>query len=89
MAGTMMTMTDPQIIVAELCEMLQRYNTEKLQLSADTNLASDLNIDSVEVMDLVMEIEDKYNIDIPINLLTEVERVRDLAKIVTDRMEEK
>lgn len=69
--------------------MLQRYNTEKLDLNADTSLASDLNIDSVEVMDLIMEIEDKYNVDIPINLLTEVERVRDLAKIVNDRMEGK
>ena len=84
-----MTMADPQVIVAELCAMVQRYNTEKLDLNADTSLASDLNIDSVEVMDLIMEIEDKYNVDIPINLLTEVERVRDLAKIVNDRMEGK
>ncbi len=39
-----MTKADPQTIVAELCEMLQRYNTEKLKLSGDTTLASDLNI---------------------------------------------
>lgn len=82
-------MNDPQTIVAELCEILQRYNTKNLQLNGETNLASDLNIDSVEVMDLIMEVEDKYNVDIPINLLADVERVHDLAKIVADRMEGK
>ncbi|MDZ3837412.1 MAG: acyl carrier protein [Rhodospirillales bacterium] len=79
---------DPDVgsIVSDLCGMLQRYNKEQIPLGADTSLGSELNIDSVEVMDLIMEIEDKFNIDIPINLISDVERIEDLAKLVDDRM---
>jgi acyl carrier protein len=33
-------------------------------------------------MDLIMAIEDKYDISIPINLLSEVRTIGDLARIV-------
>ena len=74
-------------VVAELCGMLQQYNKEGIELTATTNLGSELNIDSVEVMDLIMEIEDKFDIDIPINLVSDIERIEDLAKLVCQRME--
>lgn len=79
---------DPDLvsIVSDLCDMLQRYNKEQIPLSAETSLGAELNIDSVEVMDLIMEIEDKFNIDIPINLISDVERIEDLARLVDDRM---
>ena len=68
-------------IVGELCELLQKYNKEGIELTAATNLGSDLDIDSVEVMDLIMEIEDKFDIDIPINLVSDIERIGDLANL--------
>jgi acyl carrier protein len=34
-----------------------------------------------------MEIEDKFDIDIPINLVSDIERIGDLAKLVCQRME--
>ena len=70
----------------ELCSLLQRHNKSGAELSENTALGADLNVDSVEIMDLVMEIEDKFDIVIPINQLSDVESVRDLAKIVHDRM---
>ena len=78
--------TDTVNIVPELCALLQRYNKAGVELSGSTTLSSDLNVDSVEIMDLVMEIEEKFDIDIPINLLSDVENIDDLAKIVHDRM---
>ncbi len=74
-------------IVGELCEFLQKYNKEGIELTAATNLGSDLDIDSVEVMDLIMEIEDKFDIDIPINLVSDIERIGDLAELVSKRLE--
>jgi acyl carrier protein len=74
-------------VVVDLCDMLQQYNKEGIELTATTNLGSELNIDSVEVMDLIMEIEDKFDIDIPINLVSDIERIGDLAKLVCQRME--
>ncbi len=78
---------DMDSVVGELCELLQKYNKEGIELSAATNLGSDLDIDSVEVMDLIMEIEDKFDIDIPINLVSDIERIGDLASLVSKRLE--
>jgi acyl carrier protein len=78
--------TDTVHIIADLCALLQRYNKEGVELTGQTALSADLNVDSVEIMDLVMELEEKFGIDIPINLLFDVENVDDLAKIVHDRM---
>lgn len=78
---------DTDSIVGELCELLQKYNKEGIELTAATNLGSDLDIDSVEVMDLIMEIEDKFDIDIPINLVSDIERVGELAELVSKRLE--
>jgi acyl carrier protein len=74
-------------LVDELCELFQKYNKEGIELTAATNLGSDLDIDSVEVMDLIMEIEDKFDIDIPINLVSDIERIGDLASLVHSRLE--
>ena len=78
---------DKDSVVSELCELLQKYNKEGIELTTETNLGSDLDVDSVEVMDLIMEIEDKFDIDIPINLVSEIERIGDLASLVLKRLE--
>jgi acyl carrier protein len=77
---------DAAHVIADLCAMLERHNANKIPLDGNTNLTSDLNVDSVEIMDLIMEIEDKYNIDVPINLLADVEKINDLAAIIVDRI---
>ena len=78
--------TENNSMVRELSDLLQKYNKEGIELTADTNLGTDLDIDSVEVMDLIMEIEDKFDIDIPINLVSDIERIEDLANLVSERI---
>ena len=46
----------------------------------DAALTSDVGLDSVEVMDLVMEIEDELDISVPIEVLAEVETLNQLAE---------
>ncbi len=36
-----------------------------------------------------MEIEDRFEIDIPVNMVSEVETAQDLVQIVTARMEQR
>jgi acyl carrier protein len=71
--------------VAELKDMLAKFNTANIELSADTDISTDLNIDSVTVMDFVMEVEDRYDIEIPLNILSETRTISDLAKVVDSR----
>lgn len=69
-------------ITAELLGLLSVYNKDNIALTPQTNLTSELNIDSVEVMNLIMEVEDRFNISIPINLVADVQTVEDLARLV-------
>jgi acyl carrier protein len=80
-----MLVNDKDIMDA-VCEMLQTRNPRKIPLLRETRITSELNVDSVEVMDLVMDIEQKFNIDIPISLLSDVETIGDLADVVGDRV---
>ena len=73
----------------EVLELLQRYNKNGIELSEATKLNSDLEIDSVSAMDLIMEIEDRFEIDIPINLVADIETVKDLVSVVSQRMEQR
>ena len=41
---------------------------------------------SVAAMNLVMEVEDKFDIDIPINLLSDVTCPKDLAELVAQQL---
>jgi acyl carrier protein len=71
--------------VAELKDMLAKFNTSSIELTAQTDIAADLNIDSVTVMDFVMEVEDRYDIEIPLNILSETRTISDLAKVIDAR----
>ncbi|HFD15714.1 MAG TPA: acyl carrier protein [Rhodospirillales bacterium] len=67
--------------------MLDKYNPEGRPVSAETDLGADLAIDSVAAMDLIMEIEDHFEIDIPINLVTDLRTVGDLVELVRQQLE--
>lgn len=73
---------DDEGILAGVTAVLERYNTAKHQIVASTDLAADLNVDSVAAMDLIMEIEDRFEIDIPINLVSDMTTVADLVALV-------
>jgi len=71
-----------QKLISEISEMLSGLNKAGIEISADTDFNADLNVDSVAVMDFVLMVEDKYDISIPINLLSEVSTVGQFARVV-------
>ncbi len=63
-----------QMIFGTFRSSLQR----SVELSDRTNIINDLGLDSVAVMDFVMEIEDRLDISVPLDKITEVETLGDL-----------
>jgi len=53
----------------------------------DAALTGDIGLDSVQVMDLVMEIEDRLDVSIPIETLAEVRTLGELAEHLAARGE--
>jgi acyl carrier protein len=68
-----------------LCRLLEPFNSGKVALKPETDISADLNVDSVSVMDFVMEVEDTFDIDIPLNVLSETRTLADLVKVVESR----
>ncbi len=54
----------------------------KTEISGATNLVSDLALDSFQIMEFLMEIEDEYDIAMDMNSLAEIHTIRDLATAV-------
>lgn len=52
-------------------------------VTADTNFISDLALSSFKVMDLMADVEDLFDIEIPLDQLPEIRSVRDAAQQVT------
>lgn len=69
-------------IEAEIVEVLTARLPAGVQVTAKTQIARDLGLDSVAVMDFVMDIEDHFDISIPLDRIAEVETVADLSAAV-------
>lgn len=78
---------DRDQIFTDLLARLEAFNKAGVTLTAATDIAADLSIDSVAVMDLIMEIEDKYDISIPMNALSEMRTIGDLVQAVVTAVE--
>lgn len=49
------------------------------EITADMDLMADLSLDSLNVMEVLVEIEDRFDISVPINILSDIRTVRDLV----------
>lgn len=68
---------------ARILEVLQPLAAERgVQLSDATELATDLDLDSMRVMELLLEIEDRLDVSIPQNILPELRTLEDLVREV-------
>lgn len=73
-------------ITRQLCERLSQLTESKMKIEPDMNLIDTLALDSMKVLNLIMEIEDEFDISVPINALTDVHTVQDLATLIHQLM---
>jgi acyl carrier protein len=73
-------MQDYEEILKRVCELLVPFVEQGTAILEDSDFVADLNFDSLKVMKLVEQVEDEYDISIPLNILPDVQTVRDFAK---------
>lgn len=71
-------------ILPQIVDILGCYNKSSTtqSITLKTDLSVDLNLDSLGVMDLMMDLEEKFDITIPLNLMPEIKTVDDLANVI-------
>lgn len=75
-------MINDQPILERVFELVEPYNKQRVPLEPQTSFATDLQLDSLTVMDLVASIEDEWDIVLPINMLPELETIEQLSQAV-------
>lgn len=65
--------------LVRLCNILQRHADADIAVGEDTMLTSDLGIDSAQLLEVLLEVEDEFDISIPLNVLPNVYTARDLT----------
>jgi acyl carrier protein len=70
------------MVMREICRHLAPFQIGEKPITGDTVIAKDLTIDSLAVMDMVMELEDHFDISIPMNVMAEIQTVDQLADTV-------
>jgi acyl carrier protein len=73
-------------LLEDLSGMVRKYAPPGARLARETELGADLNIDSVAAMDLIMEIEDRFEIDIPVSQVSDLRSLGDLLDLVRARI---
>lgn len=75
-------MASRQEILAAVIDIVRSHRPEAGEVGEASRFDEDLAVDSATAMDLVMEIEDRYDLDIPLNALADLRTVGDLADLV-------
>ena len=81
-----MQSADIEAVILKELGTIVRENADAsdgVALDANTNIARDLSLDSLAIMDLVMALEDHFDISIPLDRIAETETVSDLTGLVS------
>ncbi|PHS21713.1 MAG: acyl carrier protein [Robiginitomaculum sp.] len=68
--------------MAEIKTHLRTRAGESAILGPDTNITRDLGLDSLAIMDFIFDLEDSFDISIPMERIAEVQTLSDLAKSI-------
>ncbi|MGI9417890.1 MAG: acyl carrier protein [Geminicoccaceae bacterium] len=69
-------------LVKQVIAVLQKFDKTGKSIQPDTDIAAELDLDSLAVMDVIMELEDSLDISIPLNLIPDIKTVGDLADTI-------
>lgn len=76
--------TNTSTIITELKGLLLAQLTEPREVAPETDLISDLALESVQIMEFMVEVEDHYDIAISLEALAEIRTLQQLAQLVSD-----
>lgn len=64
--------------------LAEQLEIDEDSITMESNIAEELGADSIDVVDLVMSIEDEFEIEVPDDEVENVKTVGDIVKYVED-----
>ena len=70
-------------MLEKLIEVICRYvDIDPAKLSAETNIRSELGLNSLELINIAVAIEDEFDVEIPDREVMNIETLADAVKII-------
>ena len=69
-------------IEAEIVELLAGKVPAGVRVSGQTQIVGGLGLDSVAILDFIMELEDRFDISIPLDRVAEVQTIAELSRAI-------
>lgn len=73
-------MPDYNDFLNRIFEVLKPFAKHGVILNEDSELVTELGLTSLQVMELIEQIEDHFDISVPLNILPDIRTIQDLAK---------
>jgi acyl carrier protein len=73
------SMQDYDTLLKQICELIDGLVEEDIELREESDFVADLGFDSLKVMKLLEKVEDHYDISIPLNILPDIQTVKDFV----------
>ncbi len=72
-------MQNYETISEQIYELLDPLVEEGIDIQEDSDFVTDLGFDSLKVMKLLEKVEDRYDISIPLNILPDIQTIKDFV----------
>ncbi len=73
------------MVFEKVCEIIAaQLDVDTEEITMETSLTKDLEADSLDAVEIIMELEEEYNIEIPDEVAEEFKTVGDLVRCVED-----
>lgn len=82
-------MVNREIVMDYILSCLQDLVENGVEIKPHSDLVNDLGLESIKVMDLLMMLEDRFDISIPINILLDVKTPAQLMETLLPWLENK
>jgi len=69
-------------IESQIVELLAKRVAPGVNVSAETRIVGGLGLDSVAILDFIMDIEDRFDISIPLDRVAEVQTIGELSRAI-------
>ena len=73
-------MQDYDTILKKICELINPLVDDGIKVREETDFVADLGFDSLKVMKLLENVEDHYDISMPLNVLPDIRTVKDFVQ---------
>lgn len=76
---------DEKEIFNQIADLIaENFNIERAKISMDTNFTQDLDADSIDLVEFIMQLEDKFDAEIPDADAEKIETVKDAVNYIKD-----